>query len=332
MDIGTIKPRALKPGDSVAIVAPSGIPSEEALEHGVKFFESLGLKVKMGESVKRRFGYLAGSDEERALDLMRAWSDPEVGAIIAARGGYGAMRILPFLDFERIRRSPKILLGYSDITALHLAIWKEARIITLHGPIAEIKAPPMNKYNRERLVDTLFGLWPPGELEDPEPENVDLFSPQKLSPERGCLSFIEPGKAQGKLVGGNLSLIASTIGTRWEIDTKGNVLFLEDVGEKPYRIDRMLCQLQLSGKLKDASGFCLGSFTDCEADPDHPSFTIDEVLRNYFSGTGKPCITKLPVGHGKFNGTIPMGIEVCIESCANHSIPPKVSFLEKALC
>ncbi|HHY11186.1 MAG TPA: LD-carboxypeptidase [Firmicutes bacterium] len=346
MNTDPVKPQALKQGDTVAIVAPSGVAGRRSLERGIRFFESLGLQVKVGPSVMHRWGYLAGSDEERARDIMTAWADPEVKAVIAARGGYGAMRILSYLDFDCIRENPKILLGYSDITALHLAFWKEAGLTTFHGPVAEIWAPEMGKYNRRMLTETLFGLWPSGDLHMPAvEENVpgkgdeeDAFGgaggqkPRKCAPTSQKLVALEPGEAQGRLIGGNLSLIASTIGTAWEIDTRGKVLFLEEVGEKPYRVDRMLCQLELSGKLSDAAGFCVGGFTGCEADPERPSFTVDEVLEQYFTGTGKPCITNVPAGHGKFNATLPLGAKVHIEVSSDGSRPPRICFPENALC
>ncbi|MGI6660623.1 MAG: S66 peptidase family protein [Bacillota bacterium] len=340
------KPRALQQGDTVAIVAPAGIVGRESLERGVRFFESLGLKVKLGPSVMHRWGYLAGSDQERARDLMEAWTDPEVKAVIAARGGYGAMRILPYLDFNAIRENPKILLGYSDITALHLAFWKEADLITFHGPVAEIWGPRMREYNSDILRQVLFGLWPPGDLQLPvsEQENAHNLDGDRAGaaesagqedskehiPDAARLEVLESGEACGRLIGGNLSLIVSTIGTGWEIDTKGKILFLEEVGEKPYRIDRMLCQLQLSGKLRDAAGFIIGSFTGCDPDPERPSFTVDELLEQYFLGTGKPCITNVPAGHGGINATLPLGVKVRIEAMPDRN-SARVCFLENAV-
>lgn len=346
----TVKPQALSQGDAVAIVAPSGAVRRESLERGIRLLESLDLRVKLGHSVMNRWGYLAGQDADRARDLMEAWADPEVKAVIAARGGYGAMRILPHLDFDCIRQNPKILLGYSDITALHLAFWNEACLVTFHGPVAEIWSDSMDPYNLELLRDMLFGNWTPGDLPMPVCRKKGSSSPDSASvPQESCgsgshnldsptlstrkLTVLEKGQASGCLIGGNLSLVASTIGTPWEIDTSGKILFLEEVGERPYRVDRMLCQLKLSGKLNDAAGFCLGDFTDCEGDPDsaRPSFTVAEVLEQYFAGTGKPCIANIPAGHGKYNAVLPLGVEVRIEAGLGTDEPDaKLHFPEKA--
>lgn len=344
MSIQPVKPNALKKGDTVAIVAPSGIVSKKSLERGIRFLESLDLRVKIGSSVMQRWGYLAGTDHERARDFMAMWADSDVKAVIAARGGYGAMRILPHLDFDCIRENPKILLGYSDITALHLALWKEAGLVTFHGPVAEIWAREMNPYDGKLLKELLFGLWPPGILAMPAIEqnagetavshcsSSGSQKAQTYAPDIRRLLALESGSAQGQLTGGNLSLIASTIGTPWEIDTKGKILFIEEVGEKPYRVDRMLCQLELAGKLRDAAGFCIGDFTDCEAEPNsqRPTFTVAEVLEQYFAGTGKPCIVNVPAGHGKFNAVLPLGVEVIVEGFSDGATP-SICFPEKAL-
>ncbi len=346
----TVKPQALSRGDAVAVVAPSGAVRRESLERGIGLLESLGLRVKLGRSVLNRWGYLAGQDADRARDLMEAWADPDVKAVIAARGGYGAMRILPYLDFDCIRQNPKILLGYSDITALHLAFWKEAGLVTFHGPVAEIWSDSMDPYNLELLRNMLFGNWTQGDLSMPVCRKKDSSSPGSASAFQGpcgtgsCnldsstlstrkLAVLEKGEASGCLIGGNLSLVASTIGTAWEIDTSGKILFLEEVGERPYRVDRMLCQLKLAGKLDDAAGFCLGDLTDCEVDPDQarPSFTAAEVLEQYFTGTGKPCIANIPAGHGKYNAVLPLGVEVRIEAGLGKAEPEaRLHFPEKA--
>ena len=242
---------SLKPGDSVAIVAPSGAVNRENLEKGIALMKSVGLKVSVGESVYKRFGYLSSEDEDRAANFIKAWTDPDIKAVIAARGGYGAMRILPYLDFDELRQHKKILVGYSDITALHIAFWMKARIITFHGPMGEeIGKDSVLPVNKEILRLTLSGRGYPGRIEMP--------GSSLIVESEGCVV--------GDLVGGNLSLIAATIGTQWELDTKDKVLFLEEVDEKPYRIDRMLCQLDLAGKLDDAAGFLTGGFTRCEAD------------------------------------------------------------------
>jgi len=323
-----LKPKALKPGDTVGIVSPSGATHAESLKRGIMLLEELGLKVKVGDHVYDTHGYLAGTDEDRARDFNKMWLDPQVSAVIASRGGYGAMRILPYLDFENFRKHPKILLGYSDITALHLGLWKEAHLISFHGPMGEVPKQGMHPYNLRLLRETLFGN-PAGLSLPSSSELVWGTKPEEASqpPKPYTLDVLNEGQkqAQGELLGGNLSLLAATIGTPWEIDTRGKILFIEDVDERPYRVDRMLCQLKLAGKLDSASGFLIGEFTDCEALRGRPSFTVSEVLRQYFAGTGKVCLTNVPAGHGKLKATLPLGIMVSVSSD-----PPKIEFLETA--
>ena len=310
------KAPALREGDVVAIVAPSGAVNEQAMERGIKVLENLGLRVRVGKHVLDRWGYLAGDDRGRAEDITGAWMDPEVKAVICSRGGYGAMRVLPYLDFEKLKAHKKIFVGYSDITALHAAFWREMRLVTFHGPVAESgEQSGLNEpYNLAYFKRALFGTFTPGELELPNGHS---------------LTALEEGEAEGIVVGGNLSLIASTIGSGWELDTRGKILFLEEVGERPYRVDRMLSQLALSGKLADAAGYILGDFTDCESSGDYPSFSVPEIFEQYFKGTGKPCISGVPAGHALHKATIPFGIKVRISAPpASSQEKPAVHFLE----
>ncbi|NLA60693.1 MAG: LD-carboxypeptidase [Firmicutes bacterium] len=308
------KAPSLKQGDVVAIVAPSGAVHKDSLDRGVEILKSLGYRVKMGKSVQKRYGYLAGNDIERAHDFMSAWTDPEVKAVLAARGGYGATRILPNLDFNVLRDHIKILVGFSDITALHLAFWREMRLVTFHGPMVEsgtdssLSVP----YNLEGFRQILDGSWRGGELRMPD-EAEEGVGPDER-PGEGPLVALEGGRASGELVGGNLSLIAALCGTRWDLDTDGKVLFLEEIGERPYRVDRMLCQLKQTGKLDGLRGVLLGDFTDCDPGGSSPSFTVQEVLEQYFRGTGKPCIRGVPAGHGKYRAMLPMGASVEIDA------------------
>ncbi|MGI6633169.1 MAG: S66 peptidase family protein [Bacillota bacterium] len=297
----TKKAPAIVQGDAVAIVAPSGAVHKEALDRGIAIIEELGYEVKLGKSVLNRFGYLAGEDVDRAADFTWAWTDPEIKAVIAARGGYGATRMLPYLDFSVLKEHKKIFVGYSDITALHLAFWKEMRLVTFHGPMVESgeESGLSEPYNLEGLRRALDGTSVVGEM--PLPPGTELFA-------------LGAGTAEGQLVGGNLSLVAATVGTRWELDTRGKILFLEEVGERPYRVDRMLCQLESTGKLADAAGILLGDFTDCDAAGSSPSFTTCEILRQYFGRTGKPCLMRFPAGHGTYKATLPLGAKVLLDA------------------
>jgi len=316
------KAPSLRQGDVVAVVAPSGAVHEESLERGIEILKSLGYRVKTGKSVLKRYGYLAGDDADRARDFTSAWVDPEVKAVVCARGGYGATRMLPYLDFDVLRDHTKILVGFSDVTALHLAFWREMRLVTFHGPMVESgEASSLSvPYNLEWFRKVLDGSWTGGEItlpSEPEEEGTTV---------QGGLRAVEEGRGRGELVGGNLSLIATLCGTPYDLDTKGKILFLEEIGEKPYRVDRMLSQLRLAGKLEGLSGVLLGDFTDCEATGPSPSFTVWEVLEQYFKGTGIPCISGVPAGHGKYRAMLPLGTEVEIDA-----VTPAIRFLEPPL-
>ena len=318
------KAPSLKQGDVVAVVAPSGAVHKDSLDRGIEILESLGYRVKTGKSALKRYGYLAGDDVDRAQDFTAAWTDPEVKAVVAARGGYGATRMLRYLDFDVLRDHTKILVGFSDITALHLAFWREMNLVTFHGPMVEsgVDSSLSVPYNLQGFREVLDGSWKGGELKMPE-EAAAAPGPDKASAEIvgpgdvkvvasevAPLEALEGGRASGELVGGNLSLIAALCGTPWDLDTTGKILFLEEVGERPYRVDRMLCQLDEAGKLAGVAGVLLGDFTDCDPSGSSPSFTVWEVLEQYFRGTGKPCIRGVPAGHGKYRAVLPLGSSV----------------------
>jgi muramoyltetrapeptide carboxypeptidase len=231
---------------------------------------------------------------------------PEVEAIFCARGGYGTPRLLSLLDYDLIRENPKILLGYSDVTALHLAIQRQTGLVTFHGPMVE-SDPQVGfvDYNWLGVLRAIAAPSPLGLVENP--------------PAGPALRVIRGGRAQGPLVGGNLSLICATMGTPYEIDTRGKILFLEDVGEAPYRMDRMLNQLLLAGKLQAASGIVIGESVGCEQAPgDRPSLTLYEVLADLLSSLGKPVLYGLAIGHGFYKATLPLGVEAVLDATAGH--------------
>ncbi|HEX4811226.1 MAG TPA: LD-carboxypeptidase [Nonomuraea sp.] len=265
----------MQPGDTVAIVAPSGPPDPAQLKRGVKLLEGLGLTVVVGAHAldRQELDYLAGADAARAADLQAAWCDPAVTTVFCCRGGYGAARLLDLLDWGAMRAAGrKVLVGSSDITALHNAFAVELGVPTLHGPMT--------------ACDVLAG--------GPEPEPVTWASlraalsgtPRAVRGDR----VLSDGRAEGVLYGGNLSLLASMCGTRWQPSFAGRLAFLEDVGEEPYRIDRMLTQLLHAGAFEEVRGIALGSWVDC-GDP-YP------VLRDRLEPLGVPILAGLPVGHG----------------------------------
>ncbi|MEO3870786.1 LD-carboxypeptidase [Nonomuraea sp. B12E4] len=283
-------------GDTVAIVAPSGPPEAVLLGRGVERLEALGLKVTVGAHAldRQELGYLAGSDAARAADLQAAWCDPAVAAVFCCRGGYGAGRLLGLLDWDAMRAAAgrKVLLGSSDITALHNAFAIELGVPTLHGPMP--------------ACDLLAGESGPEPLTW-ESLQAALFGGVMTVP--GDRALV-PGRAEAVLAGGNLSLLASMCGTRWQPSFEGKIAFLEDVGEEPYRIDRMLTQLLQAGAFEGVRGIALGSWVDC-GDP-YP------VLQDRLEPLGVPVLAGLPVGHGSPQMSVWLGSLGVIdtESCS----------------
>ena len=289
------KPARIRSGDVVGVVAPSGVVAEDRLGAGVRVLESLGLRVVAGEFVLARQAYLAGSDAERGADLQRMLDDPTIRAVFCARGGYGAQRIVPTLDLAAVRRQPKPVVGYSDATALIAALVR-AGVVGIHGPMVAVDLArglsPRSLAHLERVLSDPSYLW---EVEVP------------LS--------IRPGRATGRLLGGTLSVLATMLGTPYAPDLDGAVLFLEDVHEWPYRLDRLLTQLRQSGKLDRVAGVVFGTMASCR--------TLDgvspvEVIRDAFAGAPYPVGFGLPAGHdpadtGVENLALPLGVEVALD-------------------
>lgn len=290
--------KRLKIGDTIGIVSPAGIEKKDIIEKGIKYLRNLGFNIKEGKHVYDRWGYLAGKDENRAADIMDMFLDKEVKMILCVRGGYGAMRLLPFLDFEVIKANPKIFVGYSDITTLLNSFFMKSGLITFHGPMLN-----SNLENEETGIcffDTLFEGY----------RNYNIKNPVCIKAESNTKEVV-----LGRLVGGNLSLICSTLGTPYEIDTKNNILFIEDVGEEPYRIDRMLTQLFLANKLQEAAGIVLGQFTDCKPQKykKEEDFKLKEVIENRILTLNKPTLINFMSGHEYPKLTLPIGAKVKLD-------------------
>ncbi|SOC80783.1 muramoyltetrapeptide carboxypeptidase [Salinimicrobium sediminis] len=296
------RPKRLKKGDTIGIVSPAGaIYESEPYEIAVESMEAMGLKVKLGEYVRTRHGHLAGTDEQRAEEFNEMWRDPDVDAIICLRGGSGAARILPLLDYETIEKNPKIFIGYSDITALHLAIYKKTGLVTFHGPLA---TSTWNNFAAEHFQKLLF-----------EAEAVQYDNPSDkgglLTQTRNRIRTITPGTATGGLLGGNLSVLTNIMGTPYFPENWENkILYLEDVGEKIYAVDRMMTQLQLGGVLGKISGFIFGKCTECDpgGSSGYGSLTLEEVIDHYIKPLGIPAFSGAMIGHINDNVTIPNGI------------------------
>ncbi len=290
-----IKARALRAGDTIRFVAPAGPPERERVEKCKRRLEAQGFRVILPPNLFRKDGYLAGSDDERAAELNAALRDPEVQAIFPCRGGYGLSRILERLDYQALRQAPKIVTGYSDLTALHLAIARKARLISFHGPMPESSlwrddgayAFPELSFRRAVYADS-YRAAALGYV-------IDL-------PEGGpALVRLVGGKAVGRLTGGNLTLICATLGTPFAIEPRGKLLFLEDTGEAPYRVDRMFAQLRLAGILDEVAGIIVGNFSNTDA------AAVERIIRGYCGGLKVPVLLNFPVGHLTANATLPHG-------------------------
>ncbi len=290
-------PPRLRPGDTIGLITPGSYITDDGIQKAVANIESLGLKVVKGKNLRAENGFTAGTDAERLADLHAMFADPKVQAIWCARGGYGCGRLLPQIDYKLIRRNPKTLIGYSDITALAIAITKKTGLVTFHGPVGS-----------SDFTDFTLGYLKNALLEDSAYRPITRPT---TSPEGSVYEAytITPGKAVGPLWGGNLSLLAASVGTGYAPPIKGSLLFIEDIGEDPYRIDRMLTQLRQAWDLRQCAGIALGVFKGCEADADDRSLTLRETLTERFANLGVPVAYGFPFGHIADMCTLPMGIQ-----------------------
>jgi len=298
----TIKfPARLRQGDLIGLVAPaSPLDDTGRVERGVRYLEGLGYRTLVAPHVSQRVGYLAGTDKQRADDLHAMFTDRRVKAIFCVRGGYGSPRLLGALNYRLIARHPKIFVGYSDITALLLALWSECSLVSFHGPMAGVEmAGSMDPVTEESfwriLTDASSGM--------------GLGAGTVLTDGRGPRRPV-----RGRLIGGNLSLCASLVGTAYQPDFLRSILFLEDIGEEPYRIDRMVTQLRNAGIFSRVTAVVLGSFTNCVPnDASSPSLSVDEIMRENAAMTGKPHATGFPFGHEEHFVTFPVGVRANLD-------------------
>ena len=299
-----IKPKRLSPGDTVGLVLPaSATYARDNITFAREQLEALGLVVVVGEHAYDRHGYFAGTDRDRAADINRMFEDDRIHGVICYTGGWGSPRVLPYLDYDLIARKPKVLTGFSDITALLNAVHQRTGLVTFHAPTGSSTFESYTVENFRRVVMT------------PEPAGL-LTPPSKrsdvLADRVNRIVRLHGGKASGRLAGGNLTLLAALMGTPYEIDTAGAILFAEDVEEAVYRVDRMLTQLALGGKFDAMAGFAFGRCTRCEEQPSQ--FSLEDVFRDRFGGTGKPAITGLSFGHIEQKLTLPIGIQATLDA------------------
>ena len=301
-----VKPKRLTEGDTVGLVLPASNTQEsDDIALAKEQLEAIGFKVLVAPHAYDRHGYFAGRDADRADDVNRMFANDDVAGIVCFTGGWGAARILPFLDYDLIARKPKVLIGYSDITALVNAIHQRTGLVTFHGPVGGSTIDPYSLENFRRVV---MSAEPAGLLAPPQKKATELVD------RTNRVVRLHAGKATGRLAGGNLTILASLMGTPYEIETDGAIVFAEDIREEVYRMDRMLTQLALGGKFERMAGFAFGRCTDCESRPS--AFSLEDVLRDRFGRGPAPALSGLSFGHIEQKMTLPVGVTATLDADA----------------
>jgi muramoyltetrapeptide carboxypeptidase len=301
-----IKPRRLLPGDLVGIIAPGGHTSDGALAKAVANIESLGLRVRLGDNINYVYGNYGGTVAQRLEDLHGMFLDPQIKAVWAIRGGSGCISLLEHIDYRLIRAHPKILIGYSDITALHLALLRHSGLVTFHGPVA---SSTFSEYSVAQLQNVL--MTPHDSYTIP----MSADNAQKaLEQPNYAIRTVHDGIATGLLIGGNLSLVAALAGTPYAADFHDAILYLEEVNEEPYRVDRMMTQLQLSQGFRHAAAVMLGIFENCEATDGESALTLDETVDQHLLPLTRPAVAGYSFGHIRNQFTIPVGLRATLDS------------------
>lgn len=294
-----IKPPKLIEGDTIALVTPGSYITQQEKEESIANLRSLGFNVTYSDRLMRKNGYFSATDEERAADLNEMFERKDVQGIICARGGYGCARILPYLDYDLINNNPKVLIGFSDVTAIQYAIYKNSDLITFHGPVS---ISTFSSFSVKNFRNVLMN--PNEELDLQNSKTDNNYNPYGIT-------VISEGIAEGDLIGGNLSICVSLIGTEYDLDYADKIVFLEEFLEEPYRIDRMLTQMIQAGKFEDVRGIALGVFKLCEPNKTNPafngSFSLMEVLRDRLGKLGIPVVYGLSFGHVADKFTLPFG-------------------------
>lgn len=309
-----IKPSALRKGDLIGLITPASTPDDlSRVENSVKYFERLGYSVKVGKNVGKYRGYLAGTDDERLNDLHSMFKDKNVKAIFSLRGGYGAIRLLDKINYRLIKSNPKLFVGYSEITALQNAIFSKTGLLTFAGPMPAVDfCNDVSPFTEEFFWNLVTSKRKLGKIKYPEDP-----TPQTL----------KKGSANGQIIGGNLAVFNALLGTKFFPDMKNKILFLEDINEAPYKVDRLLNQLRLSGVFSKIKGIVLGRFVDCyEDDANKKTLTLGEVIDDYICPLKIPSVYVFPHGHIKDFVTIPIGLKVKLDATKT-----SLEFLEPAV-
>lgn len=302
-----IKPAALKSGNTIGLVCPAySAFIKEEVQITVESLQSMGFKVVLGKHIFDRYGNLAGKDEDRAADINEMFADKKIDAIMAMHGGWGCARILPLLDYKLIKKNPKIFIGYSDITALLLGIYSQTGLVTFHGPVGSSTWNSFTvDYFKNTLIDGNATV-----MSNPVRKSDNLVQVDDR------IYTITAGKASGKLIGGNLTVLSHILGSKYVPDFKGAILFIEDVQEDTYRIDRMITQLKLAGILNQISGFIFGKCTDCPPSKNYGSLTLEDIFEDHIKPLKIPAFSGAMIGHIKDKFTVPVGIEADIDATA----------------
>src|SRR5450830_1084260 len=314
-----IKPARLRQGDLVAIIAPAGFTDEDAIAKAIQNIESLGLRVQLGANIRAVHGNYAGTVQQRLDDLHAAFRDPEVKAIWAIRGGSGCISLLALLDYALIQRNPKVLVGYSDITALHLAIGRQTGLVTFHGPVA---SSTFSDYTVTQLRNVLMTPQDSYTI----PMALDNHRRAQTQP-NFAIRTVHGGQATGRLTGGNLCMVSALAGTPYAADFREHILFLEEINEVPYRIDRMLCQLDLSIGFKHAAALMLCIFEHCEAAEGDTALSLDATVDQHLQPLRVPAVSGYSFGHIRHQFTLPMGILATLDADRQ-----TLTLLEPAVC
>lgn len=316
-----IKPPKLNKGDIIGLITPaSGLfETEQTKIEAREKMEALGFKVEFGENVNRKWGYLAGTDAQRISDIHNFFENDDIKAIVAIRGGYGTGRLLRKLDYDLIKNNPKIILGYSDITSLLIAIHQKTGLVTFHGPVA---ISTFTEFTQKYFFNVLTDISAVGEIEDaPYEENLQLSN---------RVWTVNDGTTRGRLTGGNLTLICMSLGTPFEIDTKDRILFIEEVGEEPYDLDRMLTHLYNAGKLDNCAGVVFDKMPKVKTSAHLPgyssSLSVEDVISDRFKEFDYPVCLGLSLGHIKDKPTLPLGINAELNADTG-----RLSILESAV-
>jgi muramoyltetrapeptide carboxypeptidase len=284
---------------TIGILSPAWIPLSERLTNGINYLQQLGYNIKLSKNLKKKYGYFAGTDEERVEDIHEMFSDKEISVLLATRGGWGTLRYLDKLDYGMIEKNPKPIIGYSDITSLQLAVWAKTGVGSISGPMCAVE---MGKGIKEFTEKHFWGY-----IHNTARQYAIDLSETKSK-------FMIDGVAEGTLLGGCLSLVSFLMGTPFCPDYNGAVLFLEDVGEQPYKIDRYLAHLKQCGVFNKISALILGDFLDCEDEEKEDTFTIQSILTDYFSNAQYPVIYNFPYGHGDLKISMPIGARTTIDT------------------